>query len=437
MRILVDSCSYNCQNVGDLAMLTVAVSRLRDLWPSARIQVITNAPDIVARHCGDVDTAPLRGRRLLLQERFLGRFRSLLPTPLANRWGRTEDRFRLRRPDLFARSVKLKARMRGTDAHDIDAFLAAVASADVVVVNGAGILTDAFLENAFGILATLDLAIARGTPTALFGQGIGPMDDPELRRRAAAVLSRVSIIGVRESRASVPLLTSLGVNPQRVIVTGDDAIELAFPTSGARTRMLASKIGINVRIAPYAAVGQEILSALRTALVDAARARQAQLSPVPIAHHGGRMDIETLRELLTGVDEADRDDGAADVIAPRTAIERIAECRVMVTGSYHGAVFALAQGIPVVALAKSQYYVDKMAGVADQFGMGCETVRLDEPDAAARVRAAIDRAWDDADRVREPLLASAADQIRRGRSAYAHLVDLVDRAPSVRARLVS
>ncbi len=26
MNILVDSCSYNCQNVGDLAMLTVAVT---------------------------------------------------------------------------------------------------------------------------------------------------------------------------------------------------------------------------------------------------------------------------------------------------------------------------------------------------------------------------------------------------------------------------
>ena len=53
VNILVDSCSYNCQNVGDLAMLTVAVSRLRELWPRAEIAVITNAPGRIARQCHD------------------------------------------------------------------------------------------------------------------------------------------------------------------------------------------------------------------------------------------------------------------------------------------------------------------------------------------------------------------------------------------------
>ena len=67
MNILIDSCSYNCQNVGDLAMLIVAVSRLRELWPDASIRIITNAPDRISKHCGDVGTVPVRGRVLLLQ----------------------------------------------------------------------------------------------------------------------------------------------------------------------------------------------------------------------------------------------------------------------------------------------------------------------------------------------------------------------------------
>ncbi len=79
VNILVDSCSYNCQNAGDLAMLTVAVSRLRKLWPRAAINVITNAPDLVARHCGVVDTVPVRGRRLLLEDRLLGPLQHRLP----------------------------------------------------------------------------------------------------------------------------------------------------------------------------------------------------------------------------------------------------------------------------------------------------------------------------------------------------------------------
>jgi polysaccharide pyruvyl transferase WcaK-like protein len=437
MRILLDSCSYNCQNVGDLAMLTVAVSRLRELFPSGRIQVITNAPAIVQRHCGAIETVPVRGRRLLLQEQFLGRFRRLLPATLADRWGRAEDRVRRRRPDLFAASLKLKARLRGTDAADVDAFLSAIASADLVIVNGAGILNDAFQENAFGILATLDLAMDRGTPAALFGQGIGPIDDPALRRRAADVLSRVSLIAVRESHASVPLLHALGVSPSRIVVTGDDAVELAFRAAAARADAShGSKIGVNLRVAPYAHVEQNLVTTMREVLRDAARSHGARLTPVPIAHHGGRMDVETLRDLLVGVDEADARDGGANVITPRIAIDRIAECRVMVTGSYHGAVFALAQGIPVVALAKSPYYVDKMAGVGAQFGVGCEIVRLDRPDLAERIRSAIDRAWADAERLREPLLASAADQIHRSRAAYATLRSLSGAIPPLAARLV-
>ncbi len=77
--------------------------------------------------------------------------------------------------------------------------------------------------------------------------------------------------------------------------------------------------------------------------------------------------------------------------------------------------FALAQGIPVVALVKSPYYVNKMAGLRDQFGIGCELVRLDEGNVPGRIRAAIDRAWAEAERVRVPLLQAAAEQIERGR----------------------
>jgi colanic acid/amylovoran biosynthesis protein len=251
------------------------------------------------------------------------------------------------------------------------------------------------------------------------------------------VLPRATLIGVRESQASVPLLKALGVSAARIVVTGDDAVELAY--SAMRSRSSASRepgIGVNVRVAPYARVAHDVLTSLRDALTGAARAHRARLIPIPIAHHGGRMDIETLRDLLSGADAADARDGGANIVTPRMAIDRIGECRVMVTGSYHGAVFALAQGIPVVALAKSPYYVDKMSGVADQFGGGCEIVRLDAADFAPSVRTAIDRAWADADRVRDPLLAAAADQIRRGRAAYARLRELVTANPPIPARLV-
>jgi colanic acid/amylovoran biosynthesis protein len=415
MRILIDSCSYNCQNVGDLAMLTVAVSRIREMWPEASIQVITNAPDLITRHCGEVKTVPVRGRRLLLEEQLLGPVQKFLPSAARRRVDRAQDALRLKMPRLFARSLLMKQKMSGRAAGDALTFLKAVSTADLVVVNGAGIMTDAFKENALGILATLDLAQRQGKATALFGQGLGPIEGEQLRARAAAVLPRVDQICVRESRTSLTLLSSLGVDLSKVVVTGDDAIELAFGSKRNSDAVASNPaIGINVRVAPYADVEHNMLALLGRTFDEAARTYHARMLSIPIAHHGGRMDVETLRHLLGG-------DGGASLDTPRQVIDRIGECRVMVTGSYHGAVFALAQGIPVVALARSQYYVDKMAGVADQFGLGCEIVRLDEDDLHGRLRAAIDRAWAGAGDVREPLLAAAADQVRRGRAAYSRL----------------
>jgi len=419
MRILLDSCSYNCQNVGDLSMLTVAVSRLRELWPAASIEVITNAPALVARHCGDVKGVPVRGRRLWLDDQLLGPLRKLLPRAVGHRLDRAQDRLRFRWPRLFARSLLLKQTVTRRPADDALRFLNAVEGADLVVVNGAGILTDAFKENALGILSTLDLAQRREKPTALFGQGLGPIEDAELWARAAAVLPRVNQICIRESRTGPVLLSALGVDHSRVVVTGDDAIEMAFPADTRDRGVSAPAIGINVRVAPYAKVEQSMLALLGRTFKEAAETYHARMLAIPIAHHGGRMDVETLQHLLAG------DDGGAGLETPRQVIDRIGQCRVMITGSYHGAVFALAQGIPVVALARSEYYVDKMAGVADQFGLGCEIVRLDEDDLHGRLRAAIDRAWASAEHVREPLLAAAADQVRRGRNAYSQLRNFV------------
>ena len=49
----------------------------------------------------------------------------------------------------------------------------------------------------------------------MVGQGFGPLKNPRLVARARSVLSCVNFIGLREERASRPLLQSLGVAPNR------------------------------------------------------------------------------------------------------------------------------------------------------------------------------------------------------------------------------
>ena len=87
MDIVVDSCSYNCQNVGDLAMLTVAVSRLRELFPLASIRVITNAPERIARHCGTVETIPKNDEDWLKKSEYvIGGLSTLTTAVLVSAW---------------------------------------------------------------------------------------------------------------------------------------------------------------------------------------------------------------------------------------------------------------------------------------------------------------------------------------------------------------
>jgi colanic acid/amylovoran biosynthesis protein len=103
---------------------------------------------------------------------------------------------------------------------------------------------------------------------------------------------------------------------------------------------------------------------------------------------------------------------------------------LVVTGSYHGAVFALAQGIPAVGLAGSEYYVAKFRGLAEQFGGGCEVVGLDQPRLEARLEAAVEDGWRSMPALGPRLVRAAERQVAHGRDAYRDLHRIVT-APRV------
>jgi hypothetical protein len=66
-----------------------------------------------------------------------------------------------------------------------------------------------------------------------------------------------------------------------------------------------------------------------------------------------------------------------------------------------------------------------MLGLADQFGGGCDVVAL-EPAASltSRLIDAVAGAWNSGDQLRPALLARAADQVVRGREAYARMLTM-------------
>jgi colanic acid/amylovoran biosynthesis protein len=379
LRVLIDPSSHHLLNLGDVAMLQVCVARLHEACPRARIDVVTEAPDRLHLYCPVATPVPARGRYALLGNN--------------GRTGRIRRRSLRRDPDVRA-------------------YLEALEGADLFVMSGRGGLTDAFREETVATLEELALALESGRRTALMGQGVGPLTDVDARRRAAEVLPEVDLIALREGTAGPGLLAELGVSEERVVLTGDDTLALF----GAGRNGAGGGIALSVRVASYAGVTAADAEALLGVVAAVGETLRAPLVPVVVSTHPHEQD----RAALAGI--------AARREPPRTpeeAIELIRGSRVMVTGSYHAAVFALAQGVPAIGVSASPYYDDKFQGLRGMFGDWCELVRLGEPGALERVAELAERFYLSWPEPREELLTAAARQVEAGRGAYGRLAGLL------------
>ena len=299
------------------------------------------------------------------------------------------------------------------------AFTRALMEADLLVICGAGGFYDGDRTWNLEILELIEAAIYSGVPVSMLGQGFGPLTDPVVSARARKVLPLVSFMTLRGGRGSFDIIRLLGVDESKLETTGDEALELVY---ASRSRECGRALGINIRYLASAGTDDNDVQSIRSVLHDFGRRHNVPLIPLPIAIHFGTRDDLAIKQLLVGFDE--QSDGGQSLDSPVKVIKQAGLCRVVVTGAYHAAVFALAQGIPVVGLAKSDYFSAKFLGLEDQFGEGCQTVFLNDPAFPQMLHDAIERAWKNADELRDPLLAAAVKQIELSRRSYERLRDL-------------
>jgi colanic acid/amylovoran biosynthesis protein len=179
-----------------------------------------------------------------------------------------------------------------------------------------------------------------------------------------------------------------------------------------------SALGAAMRVAGYAGVESVTAAAVGDLVIEAAVELRAPIVGLPVSRYAASADIDTLRALWQrGQNRTEI--VVKDITTPKDLILAAASCRAIVAGSYHAAVFALAQGVPAVCLTKSSYYEAKFGGLEALFPGACFVVPLDAADYAARLSAMIRQAW----HLPAPARAAAKDIAVRlreaGRTAYA------------------
>lgn len=418
-RIFVQHSGYDLRNTGDAAMLEACVNRLQARWPSAEIVVICYdadelaalLPDAVAlgpsmRHLPLVRSLP---RKIKLGGEHA--YQSL--SPLAP--------VRHRPPASAPRSIR-----------------EALATSDVVVATGGGYLCDTFWWHAFGVMSCLHRAQVDGKPTGMFGQGVGPLETRLWRRLAAPTLRGLGILTLREGHRGPALLSSMGVWSEAearaaraglvttrrggfAAVTADDALATALREIDAAPLGRGDdrpRIGINVRLGTDSGVMDA--SALGAVMWQAAHDLEADLVTVPVSYYDASPDEHSTRKALGPSPDGCAEVGllSGDTRRPVHLARTTATCDVVVTGSYHAAVFALAAGTPVVGLVANDYYTYKFGGLADLYPGLVTQVRLDEPDPPSRLRAAIDQAWSLPPEARAEAVARTRSYVARAQAAF-------------------
>ncbi len=438
------------RNRGNNAMLEAAIERLSQYWPEASFGILTDAPHITrlyfpkAYPVSPHDFSQINTRfdklfsllpqgllRQILEFReTVWQYRPKIDSALRSLRGLRAGLHDVENPKHDTAELGIEDNLQMDSASYKKNICEHVADFDLIVITGGGIFYDFDTYTPLKILDRLEVAISQGIPTIMVGQGVGPIRDLELQRRSREILPSVDLIGVRNRRVGEPTLQSLGVSKERVIFTGDDAIELAYR---ARPKSMGTGIGLSLRVAAYTEVEEKHLERIRPVIQAAAGAHRARLIAVPISSHPEEADITYIKQVFEGY--GNQLTRWRQIDKPSSSIRNAGKCRLMITGTYHGAIFSLAQGIPVITLAYSEEYVVKLSELADDFGAGCQVLYLGDKDLPEKLASVIEDLWSNAEQLRPEILKVAEEQIKLQHMAYQRVPELVASKNSLRNNL--
>jgi Polysaccharide pyruvyl transferase len=407
-RVFIDHSGYDLLNIGDTAMLKATVTRLQDRWPRARLQIITTSRERLAALCPGTD--PI----VLMPER----------GPM----GWLPDRVRGGIGLRYKRAVSARPWAAWRFSPGAGQLLDALQGCDLAVCSGGGFVNDSFRLHASGVLAALRSMQRRGVMTAMLGQGYGPLADPPLVELAGTVIPQLTLISLRGPQGQ-QAVSGLRGGRGGPVVTGDDALELA----GAGRLAVGPALGVNLRATAYTGLESGLAGQIASVVAAAAAGAGMPVRGLPISWHRGGEDWRALAGAF-GADSVVARTGrpVRDITSLAAAV---AGCRVVVTSSYHAAVFALARGIPAVGISSTPYYDGKFGGLRELYGPRAVSVlavsQAGWPDRMrSLVRAAVELDYG----ARAAVAERSAELASMSRGVYETLFELVESRSAQAAR---
>jgi hypothetical protein len=244
-----------------------------------------------------------------------------------------------------------------------------LAAADALFLSGAGTLNDRYATSVGGFWCILFRTMAAlRKPVVASGQQIGPLTRPLARLVVKWGLRRIDAMGVREP-VSFECAVRLGIPEERVVLTGDDAWNLA-PAPAELARSILIRHGIS---GPFIAAQVRFGSstgwrptdgpAIGETLSQVAEDLALPIVFVLLSHSRLGNDEQEAVEIVNRYVRGERVVLTERLDAGTTkAILR--EAIVGIGVSYHFCVFGTSAGTPVVALQSSTYLRHKMRGLA-------------------------------------------------------------------------
>lgn len=239
-------------------------------------------------------------------------------------------------------------------------------SADCIIFNGGGYLTDKGRLEFRSCLLTGIIGKFLGKKVFLTGQGIGPVNTNISLKLLKVLTKRVDCILVRDPSDSANLLKSLGVDERKIFCAGDDALTLPLKDNQLiNTDDNRKKLAVNFRISPFMPNSEKLKITIKETLDK--RISEGWIINLFVFTSQSEWEKDVYQGLVK-----DWPKDSYSIIEsddPRTLKALIAKCDLSIGLAYHFLVFSLSESIPCIGLFNGPYYKQKNGGLFSLFGL--------------------------------------------------------------------